>query len=290
MSGLKRSSIILQRNAARCAMVVLLLAIGSLGTGCTGPDGGGGGGISLFGQSGAPWTILCTEMAGPYRMQYVEHYAQGLRRTPGLDSDAVFYMDHSDGTARLYYGTYYRKTDSSGSRSTPPDLARDVRIIKDLSVEGTHRPFAQALIVRKPQPDAGHPEWLLTKAPGKYSLQVAAFVPTDDFVEYKEAAAQYCELLRSKGYEAYYHHGPSCSIVTVGSFGEDAIRYRKMQLGGGPYVEEPYYSPEVVALQKKETFSENLVNGGKVRSRINGKRAAPAASQLVPIPRLEEWE
>ena len=86
-----------------------------------------------------------------------------------------------------------------------------------------------------------------------------AFEPTDSFWEQKKAAAEYCSWLRKKGYEAYYHHGPGCSIVTVGIFDESAVEQTRPGMG--------FYSEEVRALQQDELLKYNLVNGAIIRAR-----------------------
>ena len=85
--------------------------------------------------------------------------------------------------------------------------------------------FAQAMVVPLPGEDVGPPEWKLENAPGFYSVLVAVFydVPDANYVGRKDFAVQYCKQLRDQGREAYYHHGPNRSGVTVGSFPESAI-------------------------------------------------------------------
>lgn len=233
---------------------------------------------SLFGSKGAPWTIQCLEIQGPARMQQIEPFAESLRRTPGIRPKDVFVREESDGFARLYYGTYYRRTDAkTRKRSTPPQLQTDMELIKQLGGESGQRYFLRALAVRMPMPNVGDPQWALSHAKGKYSLQVAVFEPNDDFWEHKQAAAEYCAFLRKKGYEAYYHHASASSMVTVGSFGPEAVV--KMPQG------LPKYSDEVLKLQKNELLQHNLLNGAiyYVRDGMGGRTAVP--SRLVEIPR-----
>jgi hypothetical protein len=193
----------------------------------------------------------------------------------------VFLRNEEDGLARLYYGTYYRKTDPrTGKRGIPPELARDMEFIRQLGGPSGQPFFLYARTVRLPQPDVGNPEWAISAADGVYSLQVAVFEPTDDFWEYKQAAADYVEWLRGQGHEAYYHHSEACSTVTVGSLGPDAV------ITGADG--RTYYSPEVLALQRNELFKYNVVNGGifKVKGERGEKVAVP--SRLVRIPKTPE--
>jgi hypothetical protein len=252
---------------------------------------------SAWGKAkGMPWTILCLEVHRESAAPVVEQIAETLKQTPGIRASEVFIRHDPDGFTRLYYGRYYRKLDSkTGRRPIPEQLRRDLEFVAQLGDEAGRRYFARARTIPEPQPDVGNPEWALTRASGVYSLQVAAFEPTDDFWEFKKAAADYCEWLRKKGYEAYYHHGESCSIVTVGSFGAEAVRPLRRRVGtnaggsapakstpgpapapaaaaeAGPIPEGVWvseYSPEVAALQQDELLKYNLLNGAIVRARM----------------------
>ena len=125
-------------------------------------------------------------------------------------------------------------------------------------------------------PDVGNPAWALSNLSAMYSLQVAVFEPTDVFWGFKQAAAQYCQVLRERGYEAYYHHTDASSMVTIGSFGPEAVRR-----GAGGYT---YYSPQVLALQRDEVLKYNIINGGILRVRNADGVMVPVSSALVEIP------
>ena len=209
--------------------------------------------------------------------------------------------DEADGFARLYYGTYYRRTDpKTGKRPIPPQMRKDLDFLKQLVDQAGHPYFLGALPVRMPTPDVGNPEWALARAQGVYTLQVAVFEPVDDFFEYKQAAAEFCAWLRKKGYEAYYYHGRAGSVVTVGSFGHDAV----VTGAGGAPQQSSYamgkvlgskavvtetdgstnYSAEVLALQRDELLKYNLVNGAIYKIRNNQGVLVPVPSRLVRIP------
>ena len=225
---------------------------------------------------GVPWTIMCLELQGPQGMQQLEQIGETLKRTPGIRAKDVYVRDEADGYARLYYGTYHRRTDpETGRRSVPPQMQQDLEFIKGLGAQGQQYFFRRALLMRKPFPDVGRPEWALSNVDAVYSLQVAVFEPTDDFHEYKQAAADYCAELRRQGYEAYYHHASACSMVTVGAFGEEAVIERDGR---------HYYSAEVLALQRQEEFKYNLLNGAPYCPILGGKRVAPVSSLLVRVP------
>lgn len=231
----------------------------------------------LSGSKGAPWTIECIELPGPTRLRDVQAFAESLKNTPGIRAADVFFADESDGFARLYYGRYVRNADKSGKRTMSPELRGDLDVIRQLAGPGGEHYFLRALPVPMPQPDVGKSEWKLQNAKGSYSLQVAVFEPTDEFWEFKKAAAEYCEYLRKKGHEAYYHHTRGSSVVTVGSFGEDALVRGKD--------DRPYFSAEVGRLQSDELLKYNVVNGAIHRVRDAKGNWVPITSRLVQIPR-----
>ena len=238
----------------------------------------------LFRPKGAPWTILCLELQGPRRMQRIDQISETLKRTPGVRARDVFVMDHDDGFVRLYYGTYYRRTDrKTGKRSMPKRLVEEMKLIKQLGTGPGEYYFIGAMLVRVPTPDVGKAEWALSNADGTYTVQVAAFEPTDDFLDHKQAAAAYCELLREEGYEAYYHHASACSVVTVGLFGPEAVKTTEVSEGGAKTVRK-HYSSEVQELLRDELLKFHLTNGAIHRVRMGNGKSVPVRSRLVEMP------
>jgi hypothetical protein len=271
--------------------VVLLATI----AGC--PPGGSGGfggqGASAFRGKGVPWSILCMEMSGPYAHASIERVAEVLRQVPTVRADAVFIREGSEGVVRLFYGTYrVTQDEKTGRHLFPRAMDQDAAMLKELAADTGEHYFIYARKVPTPLPDVGNPEWVLARAGGVYSLQVASFVSVDEYPNFKQAAADYCARLRSDGFEAYYWHSDDCSIVTVGSFGEDAIiEHREAvpnPIGGrasrGTYIEGQRYSERVLALQRHELFKYNYVNGHLHQFRFRDGVTSPPRSQLVRIP------
>lgn len=220
-------------------------------------------------------------MKGANRVQLAESVSDTLKRTPGIRPDDVFVVDGSDGVSRLCYGHYRRPMDPKTSQHvTPMALRRDMDLLRELGTPDGRRLFMRAMIARTPQPDVGNPDWDLRRADAVYSLQVGAFEPTEDFWEFKKVAAEYCALLRAEGYEAYYHHASSGSVVTVGLFGEDAIQIR----GDG----RSYYSDKVLKLQRDEALKYNLVNGRIFKVKGENGEFIKMPSRLVQIPVLTD--
>ena len=173
----------------------------------------------------AKWTIRCAEFDGSARIEAAEQITGALKRAAGIRAKNVFYRDGSDGVVRVYYGNYHRPTDrKTGKRPMPRKMKADLDLLRGgVIVDDSGRRFVlTAIPVRIPVTDVGNPAWNLRHVRGAYSLQVAAFEPTDKFSNFKKAAAEYCAHLRKRGYEAYYYHTEVNSVVTVGVFGPEA--------------------------------------------------------------------
>ena len=237
-------------------------------------------------SSGGPrWTILALELHGPHGPRDVQRFADTLKSTPGIRASDVFIREDG-GAARLYYGNYLWREEKKGGRGPmPAQLRDDLALLKQLGDTTGGRYFLRAMPVRMPTTDVGNPEWSLSRANGLYTLQVGVFEPAGDFTEYKEAAAEFCKLLREQGHEAYYHHTDAASMVTVGAFGQDAIiqppRDAKTPRGALPV---PVYHPKIIALQQKELLRYNLLNGGIQYVRNPDGTRTPVMSRLVEIP------
>ena len=215
-------------------------------------------------------------------MQQLEQIAETLRNTRGIRPANVFMTDDRDGLARLYYGTYFRRTDrKTGKRTVPRKLSKDLELIKGLGTAQGKYYFLQAMIERMPTPNVGNPDWDLARTDDVYTLQVGVFEPTDEFWQYKEAAAEFCEFLRGRGYEAYYYHTSSASMVTVGTFGADAVISRPRGLRA--------YSAEVLALQRQDDLLRyNRLNGAVYRARTDRGTMQRVPSRLVEIPQSQD--
>ncbi len=224
---------------------------------------------------GEPWTIECLTLRGAEHREHSDAIADALRQFDGVATGKVR-VHHTLEASTIYYGRYFRRIDrEKGLRPIPDKLRDELAMIQELVDDHGRRVFIAARMVREPLPDVGPPEWNLENTDGVYTLQVAAFESTPGQPDYKRAAARYAAQLRKKGYEAYYHHGESASVVTVGTFNRNAVITRDGR---------PDYSQAVRALQQKETFIYNLTNGDVWHAIVDGKKA-PVRSLLVEIPK-----
>jgi hypothetical protein len=241
-------------------------------------------------RRGVYWTIQCMELRGPGCRQDAERIAASLGNTQGIKRRKVVTL-HEPHRSRVFYGKYLRKPDrQTGKFKIPDDMKRDSAMIKQLSGPEGGRFFFDSRPIPVPTPNVGDPAWRLENNPGTYSLRIAVFFDEPGFYERKQAAADYCEELRKKGYEAYYRHSQFVSEVFVGSFGPEA-RIKGRKFGVVAY----FNSAEVQQLQLKEKgqFRFELWNmkvrsmntGGGSRDRRVGRRD-PNPNRIAYLSRL----
>ena len=211
-----------------------------------------------------------------------------------MKADRVEVIGEGSST-RIYYGSYYCQTDpKTGERIFPPQLRHDRLAIMDFGDQQGNRYFPMAQMVPAPAQDPGQPQWDLRRARGVYTLQVAVYYASGQIPDPKKAALDLVRHLRHEGLEAYYFHDETMSIVTVGAFGEDAIRqtypskqYVKTPDGGvatvraTPLVE---YSAKVKQLQQHPLCQYNLTNNSIIYAQASKGQKQPVRSTLVKIP------
>lgn len=168
------------------------------------------------------------------------------------------------------------------------DAQAELRRIRSLEIDGS-RPFAQASLVPPPEslvvgrmPE--HNLVLAKRAVGKeavYTLQVGVYergdgkAPTEqDLAQIRQAAEDAVAALRKEGDEAYYFHGRTRSMITIGLFGTRDYDERNPGTGDAPAL-----------AYARAKHPNNLVNGQGVRERI-GANAKPRLqpSMVVAIP------
>ncbi len=161
------------------------------------------------------YTILLHTFAGPNHVKQSKLYRDKTKELAGWSGLEVV---HKDTSSELYWGEY---------RSTE-DAQDDLKTARTWRVPNVNRaafPFPR--IVLLPGHEVEIPEYNLANASGHWTVLVAIYV--DDakqgFVgrERQRHALEYCTFLRKEGFEAYYHHVPGRSQITVGAFPEKAI-------------------------------------------------------------------
>ncbi len=270
---------------ARCVIGWMLVAgLGGLWlAGCA----SGGGGWTVSPQPAGEeeiWAIRCVTLQGPQQMERAERYADAIRQVPNLDPKLVRVLADDDGTA-VYYGRYRRVYDSeTGNPRYEPDPGRDLEMIRALRFEGSDVwPFILASMDLLPTYQPTHPEWNLARQAGFWTLQVGVFYNTGTFRSRRSAAEKYCAELRAQGEEAYYHHGPAQSSVTIGLFPRGAIARVQQEhpLSGKVTLTTEVVEPRIIELQKEYPF--NLHNGHKMYDIVHDPRTGEV-KERVPLP------
>ena len=246
-------------------------------------SGGGGGSRPIFQgiarRQTEVWTILCTELTGPFHRENCLAFADSLRATPDIHpGDVRCEHDTIKESSRLYYSKYRRKRHPKTNKlDTPKRLRNDMFLIFNRADDRNRQMFGAARAVRYIQPvGLALRQWALTNAPGSYSLQIAVFRPEGEFTESRTLAGQFVAELRGEGHEAYFHHGEAMSIVTIGSFDESAVITRE---DGTIRLSE-----EVLRLQTGDPrFKYNYENGRVITKKLDDKKYG-SPSFLVRIP------
>jgi hypothetical protein len=142
---------------------------------------------------------------------------QLIRRTGSTN----WYVIHGEGQSTLYYG-FYKTFDD---KSQPDEVARakaDRQFVGTLRADNGDMPFSRCVFLplASPDPDAP-PEWDIRRAPGYWSLQIAAYKGSPDRKKY---AVEAVREARAQGIEAYYYHGAAVSSVFIGSWPREAVK------------------------------------------------------------------
>ena len=212
----------------------------------------------------APWAILLNVHSGRGAMERAEEAAAAMRERFGLASARAV---PRSGGAVVVFGGY----DSPGDQTAQRDLQR----IQAIEAGGA-RPFRTAFLSPQGGPAEGsHPELNLNNARAnhgqgaKYTLQIAVYESADRQESMKAAEDAALEL-RREGEMAFYYHGPTKSMVTLGLFGD-----RDYDPGSGRQ------SAAIRELQSR--YPHNLLNGRTIiERRVGGERTQPSALVAVP--------
>lgn len=232
-----------------------------------GGSGGSGGGSQPGRLADAGWTIVLRAYSGPdARAQAIAAVqAVGAR----LPVPGARVQDRGRGAA-VVVGSYAAPSD--------PAAQRDLRRIREFDLEG-QRPFATAFLAPPVETNdlGATPQFHLSRAThefgalARYTLQIGVYESANP-AEARRAAEQAAAELRRGGEPAFYYHGPSRSMVTVGAF-------TAREAG----LESPIPSPILEEFRRRHPF--NLFNGRRLEQRTAGaSRTTPQPSFLVEIP------
>lgn len=220
------------------------------------------GGDSAAMQSG--WTIVLATFNGVTARQ------DAVAALPLVQSGSGFgglFVEHRKRGSFIASGRYGSETD----RSAVADLKRFRNYER-----GGIKVFGRAFLAPPVGGAVGNrPEINLARAKeifgnaAIYTLQVAVY-ESDDRRESMRAAEDAAFIYRQDGELAFYYHGPTRSMVTIGAFGEDDLD-----------VEAGLESADLTALRVRHPL--NLFNGMGIRETVGG-RTRDQGSRLVQIP------
>jgi len=228
--------------------------------------------------SGDRFGIFLAAFTGPTHRQQAQAYLSAVRRQTGWPE---LYVETDDRTSRVFRGEY-------PTYIAAEDDLRRVKAFRDAA----GRPLFRGAIIMplKPRP-YGPPEWDLRNCAGPYSVLVAVFynVPEANppYMGREKFAVDYCRQLRARGEEAFYYHGTTRSIVTVGSFQESALA--KIQKDG----QELYEIRDPQIQQIIDRYKYLAVNGRqeftKVLNRSTGRYdRIPQKPRVISVPRRRQ--
>ncbi len=229
-------------------------------------EGGGSSGPGSTTTRGG-WSIVVESMGGVRAEQQAGQSIIGVREALGRGDISI---RTSENGAAILVGNYSGPND--------PRVATDLAEIRATQVQGRF-PFAAAFLAPPLQfTDPGAvPELSLVSARqvfgtrAAYTLQVGVY-ESRDRQEAKRAAEEAAVRLRTEGLQAFYHHGPRRSSVTIGVFSENDLDSNLQPI-----------NPALIAL--KQRYPRNLLNGQFpiVERHMSGtQREQP--SMLVRIP------
>ena len=181
----------------------------------------------------------------------------------------------------LVYGRYH---DPLSERARA-----DSKRIRGITVD-EQAPFALAVMVKEsdPRPSSGRlSRFDLRNVKGllgdeaMYTLQIGVYTRDDtarpsrnDLAKFRESAEDAVEQLRRDGVEAFFYHGPTGSMVTVGTFNDGDL--------------DTTVVPPIESTSLRQARAENphnLLNGRGVRqTRRGGSDQSLQPSRLVLVP------
>ncbi|MFO0835327.1 MAG: hypothetical protein U0638_10170 [Phycisphaerales bacterium] len=219
------------------------------------------------------WTIVIVAFTGDAQGQSREGQAQSaLARVRGVEGMSDAFVTTRGRTFVVAYGKY----DSPEASNAKSDLQR----IRAIEIDG-QRPFARSFLMppSKVALAGSAPELDLLNArrmfgaQAKYTLQVGRYARSDfappgesERKEFRKLAEEAAAKLRKDGEQAFYYHGDTMSLVTIGLFNDADL----------PTKDRPA-SARLRDLQTR--FPDNLLNGAGVRIRRPGE---VGEGQLAP--------
>jgi hypothetical protein len=235
----------------------------------------------------AVWSVVIESFHGDDKE---EASRAGLQKLKAETSLTEAYLEQRGSAIVIAWGRFI-----DGSSKEAREGLQKVRDTEVIISNVKTKPFAAVFLAPPANIPGTMPEFDLRQAKkvnGEwviYTLQIGVYTrrekpPTPaELAEFRKTAEQAVSTLRHEGEQAYYYHGPTGSMVTIGLFGKEDFDPQT------PGVE----SPTLTLLRKRYPY--NLYNGQAIREKIkvntkNGKQAEAERMQpsaLVVVPKGE---
>ena len=219
--------------------------------------------------------IILGSFEGNGRDSRAEKFAVTVKAETQIPNVAVF---KGESKTVVYRGPYID--------SFTDDAQREFRQTKALEVNGKRAfPDAALMPLDAATRDASSlsaeiAQFELNQFAGFYTLQIG-YYDKNYGSDYRKAAEQAVLSLRAEGEEAYFHHFPQQSTITIGIF-EDRDVIRNTTQGEDGTMRVSYsYSARVRELQNR--FPNHLANGMTIIDRGSGQDGVNQRTMLVRI-------
>ena len=233
--------------------------------------------IDITAAETVEYTIRLNTESGLMRNENIKALKGIYRERMGWDDTDMFEVCVSHDVTSLFYNRF----DSMEKASAKLRELRAIRVTRQDNF-GEYSPFFSAIVIPLPGQDVGPDKWNLEKADGYYSVCVGVWHndPKKKIRSRKTLAVAHCKELRDKGHEAYFYHGESQSLVTIGVFGKDAVRMVKKYDRHGAKLTPETADRRARAILKE--FEKLAVNGWSqsVSVAVNPNRPLPEGVEL----------
>jgi hypothetical protein len=237
--------------------------------------------------SAAVWSVIIEGFRGETQDEGARKALDKVRTQTDL-KDA--YMEKRGAATVVAYGRF-AEGESKEARAALAKVRNTEVIIAGIK----SKPFADSFLAPPAEIPGTMPEYDLRQVKKRhgdwvlYTLQIGVYTRQDrpptaaDLAEFRRTAELAVTKLRHEGEQAFYYHGPTMSMVTIGLFGEEDFK-----------PDEPgNESPVLAALRKRHPL--NMFNGQGVKESVTvadqtGKQVKSTrmqASALVAVPKSD---
>lgn len=251
-----------------------------------GGAGGGGGGGGQGAKQEAYWSIVIEGFRGDEQESVAMQALEKVRTQGGLKEA---YLEQREKATVVAIGKF-----ADGTSKAARDMLAKVRNTEVVVAGVTTKPFAGSFLAPPANIPGSLPEYDLRQAKKRngewviYTLQIGVYTRLDkapdakELAEFRKAAELAVTQLRREGEQAFYYHGPTKSMVTVGLFGADDYN-----------IETRIESPTLTMLRKR--YPHNLFNGQGLKESVKvtnqqGKQVTTQRMQpsaLVEVPKSD---